>query len=102
MEELSLVNLPKLERLPELSGCNKLKKVLLWDCKRLADIQALAAAPNLQQLDIVDTPHQPDDLEFLMKLDNIKYIDGQFGSNKANKRFEELLSQYGKMKQPEE
>lgn len=26
----------------------------------------------------------------------------QFGSNKANKRFEELLEQYGKVKQPKE
>lgn len=102
IKELSLLYLPKLEKLPDLSACTGLKSVLLWNCKRLADIEALAAAPNLEQLNFVDTPHQPDDLEFLIKLDNIKYIDGQFGSIKANKRFEELLSQYGKKRQPEE
>lgn len=102
IEKLSLLNLRQLEKLPDLSGCKGLKRVFLWDCKKLKDIQALATAPNLEQLGIVDTPHQPDDLEFLMKLENIKYIDGQFGSNKANKRFEELFKQYGKMKQPED
>lgn len=102
IEKLSLLNLRQLEKLPDLSRCKRLKKVFLWDCKKLKDIQALAAVPNLEQLDIVDTPQQPDDLEFLMRMDNIKYIDGQFGSNKANKRFEELLEQHGKMKQPED
>ncbi len=102
IEKLSLLNLRQLEKLPDLAGCKGLKGVFLWDCKKLKDIQALAGAPNLEQLDIVDTPHQPDDLAFLMKLDNIKYINGQFGSNKTNKRFEELLGQYGKMRQPED
>ena len=102
IEKISLLNLKKLEKLPDISNCKKLRHIFLWDCKKLSDISSLASAPCLEQLDIVDTPHQPDDLEFLMKLENIKYIDGQFGSNKVNKRFEELLTQYGKMKQPEE
>jgi hypothetical protein len=96
IEELDLLYLPKVEVFPNLSDCKNLTKLLLWNCKRLTDITNLSLLPNLEEINIVDTPHKPEDLEFLIKLDNVKYISGQFGSQKANKVFEDLLVKYGK------
>jgi hypothetical protein len=96
IEELDLLYLAKVEVFPNLSDCKNLTKLLLWNCKRLTDITNLSLLPNLEEINIVDTPHKPEDLEFLIKLDNVKYISGQFGSQKANKVFEDLLVKYGK------
>jgi hypothetical protein len=96
IKRLDLLNLPKLINFPNLFACKNLTKVLLWNCKRITDISNLSLITNLEEIKIVDTPHKPDDLEFLLKLDNVKYISGQFGSQKANKAFEDLLAKYGK------
>ena len=96
IKELDLLYLPKLEKLPELYNCINLKKIMLYQCKRLVNIDALIRIPNIEEIILVDLPQEPNDLEFLMTLDNIKYISAQFGSNKANKQFEDLLAKYGK------
>lgn len=96
IRELDLLYLPKLEKFPDLSNCKKLTRIRIWNCKRLANIENLSLIPNLEELNIVETPQKPDDLEFLAKLNHIKYISAQFGSTKANKEFEDLLAKYGK------
>lgn len=98
IKELDLLYLPKLEKFPDLGNCKKLKRLQIWQCKRLTDIQALTLIPNLEEFNIVDTPQTPDDLEFLIKAPNIKYVSGQFGSAKKNKQFDELLEKYGTKK----
>lgn len=98
LEELDLLYLPKLEKFPDLSNCKKLKRLRIWQCKRLTDIESLTLIPNLEEFDIVDTPQNPEDLEFLIKAPNIKYISGQFGGVKKNTLFEELLKKHGKEK----
>jgi len=98
IEELDLSNLPKLEKFPDLSNCKKLRRLRIWQCKRLTDIQTLEFIPNLEEFNIVDTPQIPEDLEFLIKAPNIKYISAQFGSAKKNKQFEELLEKHNKVK----
>lgn len=95
---LDLLYLPKLEKFPDLSNCKKLTKIMLWNCKKLVEIDALKKIPNIEEIRFVDTPQEPNDLEFLIALDNVKYISAQFGSNKANKQFEDLLAKYGKTK----
>ena len=97
IRELDLLYLPKLEKFPDLSNCKKLKRIKIWHCKRLTNIQSLALIPNLEEISIIEIPQKPEDLEFLMKLSNIKYISGQFGRMKINKQFEELLTKYGKI-----
>ncbi|WP_163400326.1 hypothetical protein [Flavobacterium fluviatile] len=98
IKELDLLYLPKLEKFPDLSNCKNLKRLRIWQCKRLTDIQSLTLIPNLEEFEIADTPQAPDDLEFLIKAPNIKYISGEFGGTKKNNLFEELLKKHGKEK----
>ncbi|PXY46082.1 hypothetical protein [Flavobacterium hydrophilum] len=98
IEELDLLYLPKLEKFPDLSNCKKLKRLRIWQCKKLTNIQALTLIPNLEKVEITDTPQAPEDLEFLIKAPNIKYVSGQFGGTKKNNLFEELLKKHGKEK----
>ena len=98
IKELDLLYLPKLEKFPDLSNCKNLKRLRIWQCKRLTDIQSLTLIPNLEEFEIVDTPQAPDDLEFLIKAPNIKHVSGQFGGIKKNNLFEELLKKHGKEK----
>ncbi len=96
LKQLDLLYLNQLQLLPDLSACAQLTKVMLWNCKRLTDITSLSRIPNLEELTIVDTPHKPEELEFLMRCTNLKYISAQFGTVKANRQFEELLTLHGK------
>lgn len=98
IKELDLLYLPKLEKFPDLSNCKNLRRISIWQCKRLKDIQTLTLIPNLEEFNIVDTPHIPEDLEFLIKTPNIKYISGEFGGTKKNMQFDELLKKHGKVK----
>ena len=50
----------------------------------------------MEELRILGTPHKPEDLEFLMKIDHLQYIAAEFGSNKANKIFDDMLIKYNK------
>lgn len=96
LTELDLLYLPKLEKFPDLSNCKKLKRIRIWNCKRLIDIKNLSLIPNLEEICIVETPQNPNDLEFLIQSSNIKYIAAQFGGVKINNQFEDLLIKYGK------
>lgn len=93
---LDLLYLPKLEKFPDLSDCKKLEKVKLYSCKNLTDIDNIKRISSIEEIEVLGTPHEPNDLEFLIALTNVKYITAQFGSNKANKQFDDLLTKYGK------
>ncbi len=97
LKRLQLLHLSKLEAFPNLSNHTQLTTIRIWDCKRLADIRALAHIPNLQELDMLNTPHVPDDFIFLLETQNIQRISVTFGTVKENKRFAELLNHYGKV-----
>ena len=101
IKSLHLLYLNKLEAFPDLAGHTSLKHVFLWNCKRLADISALTKIPHLETLDFVDTPQGPDELEFLLKPDNIRRVNATFGTVKANKRMDDMLRHYGKSKHEE-
>ncbi len=98
IRELDLLYLPKLEKFPDLSNCKKLTRIRIWNCKRLTNIENLSLIPNLEEFAILETPQNPENLEFLIKLDNIKYVSAQFGTNKLNKQFEDLLAAYEKIR----
>lgn len=98
IKELDLMYLSKLEKFPDLSACKKLKRLRIWNCNKLFGIENIAAIPNLEEIDIVETPQKPGDLEFLIKLPNMKYFSAQFGGVKMNTVFDELLLKYGKLK----
>ena len=98
INRLNLLYLNRLIVFPDLSTHTALRYVRIWDCKRLTDLRALATIPNLREVHILGTPHAPADLEFLLQLDNLKVLNATFGTVRDNKRMNELLQHYGKLK----
>ena len=98
IHKLGLLYLNKLAVFPDLSAHTQLTTIRIWDCKRLADIQALATIPDLREIHILGTPHAPADFEFLLKLDTLQTFNATFGTVKENKLMAEMLQHYDKSK----
>jgi hypothetical protein len=96
LRKLSLLYLRKFKALPDLRKCRALAHVMLWNCKQLTNVTSLAHAPALAALEILDTPQQPKDLEFVIKKSTVKTVAAQFGSSKLNLEFDGLLEKHGK------
>lgn len=96
LQKLSLANLPKLRTFPNMSKCNQLATIQLWNCKNVTEISSLSTIPNLEEVVFVDTPQKPMDLVFLFNLKNIKYISAQFATKKLNNEFDKMLVEYNK------
>jgi hypothetical protein len=95
IEQISIGYAPQFRKFPDLSNCQKLKNVTLFNCKRLENIDQVALIPNLEKFSIVETPQKPNDLEFVMKMPSLKYLSGAFGGKKVDEEFHLLLEKYG-------
>ncbi len=62
LEELGFGYIPNLITFPNLSKCHKLKRVKIFNCKRLEEIDNIVLIPNLESFGIVETPQKPQDL----------------------------------------
>jgi hypothetical protein len=83
--------------LPDLSRCNKLVRVKLWNCKRLADIMPLTAIPHLTTVEIVGLAlKEPRDYERLIASPRLRYVAVQLSGVKRNAEIDRLLAQQGK------
>ncbi|RYJ38033.1 hypothetical protein NU08_2936 [Flavobacterium anhuiense] len=91
LEELGIGYATQFESFPKLTDCLKLKKVSIFNCKKLEAINNVETIPNLETFSIVETPQKPKDLEFVMMLPKIKYFSGAFGGKKNDEEFRALL-----------
>jgi hypothetical protein len=94
LEQLHITNYPMPECFPDLSNLKKLVQVQLSDCKRLTDISKIALIPNLLSFNAI-LHLEPEDLEFIAAKPGMKYMGGQFGSNRKNQAFESMIAKYG-------
>lgn len=94
-EEISIGYAPEFKSFPDLSNCLKLKKLKLFNCTRLENIDCIALIPALESFSIVVTPQKPNDLEFVMKMPFLKYMSGAFGGKKIDEEFHFLLRKHG-------
>jgi len=95
VEELGIGNAPHLRSLPDLSKCKRLKRLNIFGCKRLNDIDSVTRIPKLESFSIVSTPQVPRDLEKIMAMTTLKKMSGAFGSREKDAQFRQLLDKYG-------
>jgi hypothetical protein len=89
---LFLQALRRVETLPDLTGAVELRRMHLETMKGIRDLRPLATAPALEELLLVDMGHlQPDDLQALVGLPNLKAVTLGLGSLKKNQAAEALL-----------
>ena len=72
----------------------------MWGCKGFADASILAAVPNLEEVALVDTGLEPDQLEPIVAKPSVQYVSARFGAKSLNERFDELLAAHGKVRYP--
>ena len=91
LESFSIGYAPRIENIPDLSACVRLRRLNFFNCKRLVDIGNLISVPNLEAFGVVATPQKPADLVFAMRRPNKKNMSGAFGSKKLDAEFHALL-----------
>ena len=103
LRELFLQSLSKVTMLPEFRGHHALTKVALESMKGLVGLGALATAPNLKQLYLIDAPHLlPEDLTPLKGARQLEVHIG-LGSDRKNRAARDILQltgTYGHLKFP--
>lgn len=95
VECLGIGNLPHLRSLPDLSKCKRLKRLQIFGCKRLSDIDSVSNIPKLESFSIVNTPQSPRDLEKIMAMKTLKKMSAAFGKREKNEQFRQLLEKHG-------
>jgi hypothetical protein len=95
LEKLSIGYAALFTSFPDLTNCKNLKRVNLFNCKKLEDINKIKNIKNLEAFSIVETQHKPHDLEFIMKMPTVKFMSGAFGGKKVDQEFHDMLDQYG-------
>lgn len=92
LEYLFLQSLRRVERLPDFSRSDALKRVWLENMKGLFDLTNLATAPALEHLALVDMPHlTPEGLRPLLDCPALRSARVGLGSDKKNRRAREIL-----------
>lgn len=96
LEELHLLNLRGPLELPSLTDLGALTKFRVWGCKGFSDLSILQEVPNLEELELVDTALEPDDLLPLLGKTSVRFVAAQFKTKKHNDVFSEHLTKFGK------
>lgn len=96
VETLHLLNMRGPLTLPDLGGLAALRTFRVWGCRGLADVSPLTGAPNLEEVELIDTGLEPDDLTALLEKPSVQYIHAQFRTKKHNDLFVERLNKLHK------
>ncbi|MCC9603372.1 hypothetical protein LOC67_22715 [Stieleria sp. JC731] len=95
LETLGIGYVTHLKEFPNLSHCKRLKKLTIFTCNRLCDVESVVHIPKLQSFSIVGTPLVPADLQEIMAMRSLKTISGAFGSKTRDSEFRQLLAEHG-------
>lgn len=92
LEGLSLGQLSRLDALPDLSGATGLRTVVIEKCRGIRDLSALAAAPSLERLFLVDMPQiTVDDVRVLAGHPTLRSASVGTGSMRRNREIQDVL-----------
>ncbi len=95
IEDLGICYATYFYSFPDLSQCENLKTIRLFQCNNLSDISKVAVMPHLEHFSITSKLIKPEDLEFIMQKPTIKTMSGAFGGKKTDDEFMNLLTRYG-------
>lgn len=92
LQFLRLQALRRVDRLPALKDLTNLRRVILETMKGVRDPCALAEAPALEELFMIDMGHmQPDDFKCLVGHPSLRYAAVGLGSTKKNEAVHRIL-----------
>jgi len=93
---LLLQSLPQIRELPNLAALHHLRRISLVNMKGLKNLDSLGAAPALEDFNHADARGmEPEDYRALLRNPALKRALVGFGSQRKNKRFEELRLAHG-------
>jgi hypothetical protein len=93
---LLLQSLPQIRELPNLAALHHLRRISLVNMKGLKNLDSLGAAPALEDFNHADARGmEPEDYLALLRNPALKRALVGFGSQRKNKRFEELRLAHG-------
>lgn len=95
LRSLGFGYVPHLTAVPDLSACEELRRLSIFNCKRLNDLASILRIPALEIFSIVDTPQKPEDLIDIMAMPSLTTISGAFGSKKLDEEFRRLINLHG-------
>ena len=92
LQYLFLQDLPRIDRLPDLSRMIRLRRIDIEGLKSLTDLSPLLTAPSLEELFLVNSAHlSPEHLECLVGHPTLKAAGLGLGSKRKNDAAEKLL-----------
>ncbi len=96
LQYLFLQSLRQVMALPSFNRLGRLRRIYLENMKGLRDIDSLETAPALEEFCHVSAKNlQPNDYMVLLHNPSIKRVSIDFGSNKQNNQFNNLLQDHG-------
>lgn len=95
VESLGIGYVTYLTALPDLSGCNHLKSLTIFNCKNLDSVDSVSDIPKLRSFSIVCTPQSPDDLRSIMAMPTLQKMSAAFGSKARDEQFRRMLEDHG-------
>ena len=92
LQYLFLQDLPRVDRLPDMSRMTSLRRIDIEGMKSLTDLSPLLTAPSLEELFLVKSAHlSPEHLECLVGHPTLKAAALGLGSKRKNDAAEKLL-----------
>lgn len=96
IRELHILNIKGELTLPNLAKLDSLNTFRIWGCKGLGDVSFLLGVPKLEEIELIDTALQPDDLLGLLAKPSVRYVNARFNTKKNNDLFLEYLQKFNK------
>ena len=92
LQYLFLQNLPRVDRLPDMSRMSCLRRIDIESLKSLTDLSPLLTAPSLEELFLVNAGHlRPEQLECLVDHPTLRAVAVGLGSKRKNDAVEKML-----------
>jgi hypothetical protein len=92
LQYLFLQDLPRVDRLPDMSRMSCLRRIDIESLKSLTDLSPLLTAPSLEELFLVNAGHlRPEQLECLVDHPTLRAVAVGLGSKRKNDAVEKML-----------
>ena len=97
LQYLFIQSLKQVSKTPDLSQLKSLKRIYLENLKGLENLDTVEFAPNLEEfIYVLAQNQQPENLLPVLRNPTLKRVFCRFGSDKKNREFDQLATDFGK------